>query len=129
MALTIAESPQWYDPFDKYCPNAGFQILNISEYLNENINLLLRNTSTQIMQFNGDTPALNHLIGSNQIIVSYIGSEYNYLLFDTSDVLNLKLDNVSNVHIFHFVDSKPYNLNQKMENSIKNHFSKIYLKQ
>jgi hypothetical protein len=129
MALTIAESPEWYDPFDKYCPNAGFQILNISEYKVQNINLLLRTASTQINKFNGDTPALNYLIGSNEIVVSYIGSEYNYLLFDIDIVNELELNNISNIHIVHFVDSKPYNLNQKMENSIKHHFSKIYLNQ
>ena len=129
MALSIAESPNWYNPFDKYCPNAGFQILNISEYINQNINLLLRDTSKDIMRFNGDTPALDYLVGSNKIIVSYVGSEYNYLLFDMDDVANLRLDEVSDIKIFHFVDSKPHSLNPKMIDTVKEYFSKIYLNQ
>lgn len=127
LPISIAEAPNWYEPFDKYSANAGFQILNISEYLNQKIYLLFRNASTQPIRFNSDTPALDHFVGSNQIIVSYLSSDYNYLLFDVDSVNNLKLEDVSTVKIFHFVDSKPHSLEPNMKGSIKEYFSKIYL--
>ena len=125
--ISIAEPPEWHDAFDKYSANAGFQIINIAEYVNENISSLFREASTQLYRFNSDTPALDYFVGSNKIIVSYLSSDYNYLLFDVDNVNNLKLNNVSDVKIFHFVDSKPHNLNPKMIGSIKEYFSKIYL--
>ena len=127
LAISIAEAPEWYEPFDKHSPNAGFQIINISEYLDQNISSLFREASKQIKRFNSDTPALDYFVGSNTIIVTYLSSDYNYLLFDVDAVNNLKLENVSNVKIFHFVDSKPHDLNEKMKGSIKEYFSKIYL--
>ena len=127
LPISIADAPVWHDPFDKYSANAGFQIINISEYLNEEISLLFRDASNQITRFNSDTPALDYFVGSNKIIVNYLSSDYNYLLFDVDDVMNLKLDEVLDVKIFHFVDSKPHNLNPKMIHTIKEYFSKIYL--
>jgi hypothetical protein len=128
LAISIAEAPNWYDPFDKHSPNAGFQIINISEYVEQNISSLFKQASKQITRFNSDTPALDYFVGSNQIIVSYLSSDYNYLLFDVDEVNSLKLEDVSTVKIFHFVDSKPHSLNEKMKGSIKEYFSKIYLK-
>jgi hypothetical protein len=88
---------------------------------------LFREASKQIKRFNSDTPALEYFVGSTHIIVSYLSSDYNYLLFDVNSVNNLKLEDVSNVKIFHFVDSKPHSLNSNMIGSIKEYFSKIYL--
>ncbi len=127
LPISIAEAPDWYIPFDKHSPNAGFQILNLKEYEDSKINLLFREAAKQTATFNSDTPALDYFIGSNQIWAKRLSSEYNYLLFDVDEVNNLKLEEVSNVKIFHFVGSKPYNLDPKMEGSIKEYFSKIYL--
>ncbi len=127
LPISIADAPKWYDPFDKYSANAGFQIINISQYLEENISSLFREAAKQIKRFNSDTPALDYFVGSNQIFVTYLSSDYNYLLFDVDEVNNLKLEDVSTVKIFHFVDSKPHSLNPKMIGSIKEYFSKIYL--
>jgi hypothetical protein len=127
LAISIAEAPNWYDPFDKHSPNAGFQIINIPEYVEQNISSLFKQASKQITRFNSDTPALDYFVGSNQIIVSYLSSDYNYLLFDVDEVNSLKLEDISTVKIFHFVDSKPHSLNEKMKGSIKEYFSKIYL--
>jgi len=127
LAISIAEPPSWYDPFDKHSANAGFQIINISEYVEQNISSLFKQASKQITRFNSDTPALDYFVGSNAIIVTYLSSDYNYLLFDVDRVNELKLEDVSTVKIFHFVDSKPHSLNQKMIGSIKEYFSKIYL--
>ncbi len=127
LPITIADAPNWYDPFDKYSANAGFQILNIHQYLDENISHLFREASKQINRFNSDTPALDYFVGSNKIIVSYVSEDYNYLLFDVDEVNRLKLEDVSDVKIFHFVDSKPHSLNQNMIGSIKEYYSKIYL--
>lgn len=126
--LSIAKAPDWYDAFDKYSANAGFQIINVQRYTEEKISSLFREASKQIGRFNSDTPALDYFVGSNQIIVTYVSSEYNYLLFDLGAVTQLKLEDVSTVKIFHFVDSKPHNLNPNMIGSIKEYFSKIYLK-
>ena len=129
LAISIAEAPNWYDPFDKYSANAGFQIINTHQYVNEKISSLFREASKQTRRFNSDTPALDYFVGSNQIFVTYLSSDYNYLLFDLDAVNELKLEDVSTVKIFHFVDSKPHNLNPKMSGSIKEYFSKIYLNQ
>ena len=126
-SISIAKSPEWYDAFDKYSANAGFQIINIYEYLKQDISSLFRDASHQKYRFNSDTPALDYFVGSRKIDVSYLSSEYNYLLFDIDTVNNLKLSDVSDVKIFHFVDSKPNNLDIKMINSIKQYFSNIYL--
>lgn len=126
-SILIADAPSWYDSFDKYSANAGFQIINIKKYTDLNINLLFRNASKNITVFNSDTPALDYFVGSNQISVNYVSSDYNYLLFDLEAVTKLKLEELSTVKIFHFVDTKPHNLNPKMINSVKEYFSKIYL--
>lgn len=127
LPISIADAPEWYEPFDKYSANAGFQIINLNQYTEEKINYLFREASKQIKKFNSDTPALDYFVSSNQIFVNYLSSEYNYLLFDVDEVANLKLEDVSNVKIFHFVGSKPHDLNPKMNGSIKEYFSKIYL--
>ena len=127
LPISIAKAPNWYDPFDKYSPNAGFQIINIHEYVNKNINSFFREASKHIEIFNSDTPALDYFVGSNQIQVTYLSSDYNYLLFDVNEVNQLELKEVSTVKIFHFVGSKPHNLDPKMKGSIKDYFSKIYL--
>jgi hypothetical protein len=127
-ALSIAEAPSWYDPFDKYSPNAGFQIYNLQEYVDKQIFYFLRQTSNQPHHFNSDTPALDYLIGNGYIQVKRLTEYYNYLLFDIEEVKNLPLDEIDKINIAHFVSSKPYNLNQNMIGSIKHILAQNYLK-
>jgi len=127
-AMTIAEAPSWYDPFDKHSPNAGFQIHNLKEYLDKKIHHLLRQTSAQPQHFNSDTPALDYLVGNGYIQVKKLTGYYNYLLFDIEGVKQLPLEEINNINIAHFVDSKPHNLSKNMIGSIKEVLAKEYLK-
>lgn len=126
--ITIAEAPKWYDPFDKYSPNAGFQIMNIKKYVQNQIYDYFRIASTRWDVFNSDTPALDFFVGTSQIIVDRLPADYNYLLFDIDEVKQLTMEDLLTVNIVHFVSSKPYNLNTQMKESIKDTLSKIYLK-
>jgi hypothetical protein len=127
LPITIADAPEWYTPFDKYSANAGFQIINVKEYVSEKIDILFREASKKPNTFNSDTPALDYFVGTNTIFVNYLSSDFNYLLFDVDEVNKLSLEDVSNVKLFHFVGSKPHSLDPKMKGSIKEYFSKIYL--
>lgn len=129
--ITAARAPEWYDPYDKFCPNAGFQIMNVSTYANNNVRQLFRDMSDNkdnYRKMNSDTPMLDYLVGKGILNVHFISAEYNYLLFDIDQVKHLKLEDVENVKLIHFVDSKPHNLREEMKGSIKEYFSKIYLK-
>jgi len=125
--IIAAREPVWYKPYDRFCPNAGFQILNVKLYVDKNIKQLFREASEQFMTFNSDTPALNNFAATGKVRVFFVGPEFNYLLFDIPEVNALQLSDVSSVKIFHFVASKPHNLSSMMNRSIKKHFAHIYL--
>ena len=125
--ITVAKEPRWYIPYDKFCPNAGFQIINVSAYVENNVHELFRWGSQLPDRFNSDTPLLNYLVASNTLKVHFLTSEFNYLLFDDVRVNKLTLADVQNVNIFHFVGSKPHNLHPHMMDGVKGHFSKTYL--
>jgi hypothetical protein len=125
--ITAAREPKWYHPYDKHCPNAGFQILNIKQYVDKNIKELFRQASEQYLTFNSDTPALDNFVATKKVDILFVGPEYNYLLFDMREVNSLTLADVSDVKIFHFVASKPHNLFHEMERGIKRHYANIYL--
>lgn len=127
--ITIAEAPSWYNSYDKFCSNAGFQILNIKNYTKNNIKEHFRRMSNNInnyKNFNGDTPVLNYLVGTKTLNVNVLSADYNYLLFDMYEVKNLILEDFNDVKIVHFVETKPHNLNEMMAGTIKEHFANIY---
>lgn len=129
--ITAAKEPSWYIPYDKFCPNAGFQIINVQNYSNNNIKQLFRELSDNSRQgtgkrFNGDTPVLDFLVGMNILNVHFLSAQYNYLLFDVPEVVQLTLNDVADVYIVHFVASKPHNLNREMIGSVKDYFANIY---
>jgi len=127
--ITAAHAPDWYNSYDRHCANAGFQVINISAYVKNDIKSHFRQFSNNIntyKKFNGDTPVLNHLVGSNTLNVRFVSAEYNYLLFDIDEVKNLSMDNMNDVKIVHFVETKPHNLNEWMYNTVKEHFANIY---
>jgi hypothetical protein len=126
--ISIANAPSWHDPFDKHSPNAGFQILNLKEYVHKDISFFFKQTSALPKQFNSDTPALDYLVGNNYVQVKKLSEYYNYLLFDMEEVQNLPLEEIDKINIAHFVDTKPHNLNPKMNNSIKHVLAEKYLK-
>jgi len=125
--ISIAVAPSWYDPFDKHSPNAGFQIMNLKQYVHQNISYFFKQTSALPQHFNSDTPALDYLIGNNYIQAKKLSEYYNYLLFDIEEVKNLPLEEINKINIAHFVSSKPHNLQPDMENSIKHVLAKKYL--
>jgi lipopolysaccharide biosynthesis glycosyltransferase len=126
-AVSIADAPLWYDPFDKHSPNAGFQIYNLKEYIDQQIFHFLRQTSAQPHHFNSDTPALDYLVGNGYIQVKRLTGYYNYLLFDIEEVRQLPTEEINKINIAHFVDSKPHNLKPEMLDSIKHILAKEYL--
>jgi hypothetical protein len=126
-AITIAESPSWYIPYDVHSPNAGFQIINVKEYVKNNVQNYFRELSKNVTLFNSDTPVLDYLVGSKTLEVTKISSSYNYLLFDIHQVKQLNWETEKEyVKIVHFVSSKPHNLDSNMKNSVKEKFAKIY---
>jgi hypothetical protein len=126
--ITAAREPSWYVPYDKYCPNAGFQILNLKNYVRRNVKDLFRQGSKLPDSFNSDTPLLNWLVKQQILNVHFISAEFNYLLFDVPQVNQLSMDNIKDVKIFHFVDSKPHALNPTMKAGIKQTLSEVYLR-
>lgn len=84
-AVTIAEAPDWYIPYDKFSPNNGFQVINVKEYLNQKINEFFRRFSKKLEFFNSDQPILDYLIGTGMVQASRVSSDFNYLLFDVHD--------------------------------------------
>ena len=128
--ITAADSPHWYDPYDKFCANAGFQIMNVNNYATNQVRMLFREGARQSInyrKFNSDTPVLNWLVGHKTLNVHFIPAEYNYLLFDIEQVNNLTDEDIKDVKIAHFVDSKPHNLNPQMAGSVKEKLAQIYL--
>lgn len=126
-AVTVAKEPEWYTPYDKHCPNAGFQIFNLAQYVSDRVYEYFREGARKYQTFNSDTPVLDFLVGNKMLNVKFVGPEFNYLLFDTAQVRNLALSDVANVSIFHFVDTKPHNLSREMHGTIKDHLGQIYL--
>jgi hypothetical protein len=126
-AISISKAPSWYNPFDKHSPNAGFQILNLKQYVAQDISYFFKQTSALPHHFNSDTPALDYLVGNNYIQVKKLSEYYNYLLFDIEEVKQLPLEEINKINIAHFVDSKPHNLNPNMIDSIKHVLAKKYL--
>lgn len=126
-AITIAKEPSWFTPTEKYCPNAGFQILNLHQYIFDSTFHHFRKGSQQPDTFKGDTPLLNFLILNNIIKVNYVGSEYNYTLYDMPQARELSLSDVENVNIFHFTETKPHNLHPSMKGTVKDYFGQQYL--
>ena len=101
--------------------------MNLREYVRKDISFFFKQTSALPKQFNSDTPALDYLVGNNYVQVKKLSEYYNYLLFDVEKVQELPLEEINNINIAHFVDSKPHNLNPKMNNSIKHVLAKKYL--
>lgn len=126
-AVTITRAPDWYTPYDKFCPNAGMQILNIQTYVEQDVRQLFRDGSRMPHLFNGDTPLLDSIVRSNLLNVHVLSADYNYLLFDLAHVHQLTENDFSTVKIIHFVSSKPYNLDKTMIGSIKEKYAKLYL--
>jgi hypothetical protein len=127
--ITATNAPDWYDPFDKFCPNAGFQIMNVRNYVKNDVRKLFRfmsDNKDNYKKMNSDTPILNYLVGRGILNVHFISAEYNYLLFDIDEVKQLTLQDTETVKIIHFVDTKPHNLNEIMKGSVKEHFAQIY---
>lgn len=128
--ITVALAPHWYDPFDKFCPNAGFQIMNVERYVVNKVKMLFREgarLSINYMMYNSDTPVLNWLVANNVLKVHFLSAEYNYLLFDMQQVRELTDADIADIKIAHFVDSKPHNLNPDMRGSVKEKLANIYL--
>lgn len=126
-AVVAAKEPSWYTPYDKYCPNAGFQIFNVKKYVEQNVKGLFRQSALRPDVFNSDTPALDRFVRDKLIDIRFVRADYNYLLFDVPQIHNLTLEDFENVKIVHFVSSKPYNLAPESEGTVKEHFAKIYL--
>lgn len=128
--ITAANAPEWYDPYDKFCPNAGFQIMNVTNYVANEVRQLFREgarRSEDYFRFNSDTPVLNWLVGNKTLDVHFVSADYNYLLFDIPQVNELTEADISTVKIAHFVDTKPHNLNPDMTGSVKEKLAQMYL--